>query len=87
MDMFTEASITGNRRSSYMTKTPCRTLERINYDVQTAEAQEEWNDTTVALDFTEFTYKEVKNVRGMDIQALIGTIFLSYLKIRHRYQI
>ena len=73
-DMLLEASLSGNKRPSYMTKTPCRSLERIHYDVHTTETHADWNDTTVnvILDFAEYTYKEVKNIRGMDAQALIG---------------
>ena len=55
-------------------------MARIHYDLQTRKTQnllnEQFNETTtvVDLDFTEFTYKEVKNVQGMDRQTLIGKI-------------
>ena len=61
-------------------------MERINYDVLTSKENYLThvydtflrNDTTVSIlfDFTEFTYKEVRNVRGMDEQTLIGNIYL-----------
>ena len=56
-------------------------MARIHYDLQTRKnpinlflIDASWNKTTVVigLDFTEFTYKEVRNIRGMDHQALIG---------------
>ena len=58
-------------------------MERINYDVLTSKENlpndtSLRNKTTVSiwLDFTEFTYREVRNVRGMDGQTLIGNIYL-----------
>ena len=70
----------GNGGNFYKVEPPCRSLERIFYDgidVDTPQKYIEddpWMNDTVGLmlDFKEWTYKEVKSVRGMDIQALIG---------------
>ena len=75
-----EAIYMGNGENFYTVKPPCRSLERIFYDgidVDTPQKYIEddpWMNDTVGLmlDFKEWTYKEVKSVRGMDIQALIG---------------
>ena len=82
---FLNVSKSGNKKTSFMSKSPCRRMERINYDLQTfqknsySDVHFSGNETTVSvlLDFTEFTYKEVRNVRGMDDQTLIGNIHLS----------
>ena len=65
-------------------RTPCRSLESIQYDVMDVETPEKWKRKTpwmnesigVLLDFTELSYKEIKRVRGMDVQALIGNAIL-----------
>ena len=65
-------------------RTPCRSLESIQYDVMDVETPEKWKKNTtwmnesigVILDFTELSYKEIKRVRGMDVQALIGKVIL-----------
>ena len=76
-------------------KPPCRTLERINYDVLDLERPKDgssrwqnfydrWlNDSVgIHLHFTELTYKEVKHVPGMDVQALIGKLQSSDIPIK-----
>ena len=75
--MLKEAFDRGNRRPTYMSVHPCNSLERISYDVKHVELSEAWRahlrgSLGIFFDFTEFTYKEIKTVRGMDIQALIG---------------
>ena len=84
-----EAMDTGNTKAFYTVKTPCRSLERIYYDGIDQEIPQRWmlnnpsfiiNETVgLFFDFKESTYKEVKSVRGMGTQALIGkyTIGLS----------
>ena len=64
----------GNRRPTYMTVNPCRSLERFSYDVEHVQLPQIVlnGKLGISFDFTEFTYKEIKTVRGMDIQALIG---------------
>ena len=70
----------GNAKRFLTAENPCRSLERISYDAIDVESRQTWmqenpwlNESTgVVLDFKELTYKEVKSVRGMDIQALIG---------------
>ena len=81
---FVEANYTG--------RLPCRSLERIQFDVSDIETP----DSDMArrhkvarsliklkFNFREFTYKEVKSVRSMDIQGLIGngidTLFISII--------
>ena len=64
----------------YTVETPCRSLERIFYDsidVETPQfliEKNPWMNESVLMnfEFKEATYKEVKLVRGMDVQALIG---------------
>ena len=53
---------------------PCRSLEKIQYDVRDIDLPPGENQSFVMLifNFRDFTYKEVKDVRSMDIQALIG---------------
>ena len=79
-----DAAISGEMEASYVARTPCRSLESIQYDVMDVETPEKWkneepwmNDSIgVMLDFTELSYKEIKRVRGMDVQALIGNVIL-----------
>ena len=78
-----EAIKRGNRGLSDTIDTPCRSLERIRTDVKDIKTpdfwieDEPWMNTSVGLilDFTEFTYKEVRSVRGMDAHALIGKLY------------
>ena len=80
LDAISEAVYNGNAKRFLTVQNPCRSLERISYDSIDVEKPQIWmrynpwfNDSVgVALDFKEWTYKEVKSVRGMDIQALIG---------------
>ena len=57
---------------------PCRSLEKIQYDSQDVDVPSNGDQSivSVAFNFKEFTYKEIKSVRSMDLQALIGNIFL-----------
>ena len=96
-DWFLEISTRGNKRTwASFEDTPCRRMARIHYDLQTRndpfliDAIEKLNEmklnrTTVVigLDFTEFTYKEVRNIRGMDHQALIGKDYYKAFDISH----
>ena len=84
--MLSEATFTGNRKLHFMDKRPCRTMERIHYDLQTTKNQLKGNDTVaIILDFSEFTYKEVKNLQGMDLQTLIGKVVSSNILLRSLY--
>ena len=62
---------------------PCRVLERISFDAadvefpdQTKDPNDKWHYLTgsvgIYFDYKESNYKEVKHVRSMDGQALIG---------------
>ena len=70
----------GNIKDFYTVPTPCRSLERVSYDSIDVETPEQWmeqhhwtNDTVeMIIDFREWTYREVTNMRGMDVQSLIG---------------
>ena len=55
---------------------PCRSLEKIQYDSQDIDLPHDEFGSMVSLvfNFKEFTYKEIKSVRGMDLQGLIGNI-------------
>ena len=61
-------------------ETPCRSLERIFYDSIDDEIPQflierhPWMNESVLMnfEFKEATYREVKLVRGMNVQALIG---------------
>ena len=83
-DIYAGAMVRGNRRPHDMVNVPCRILEMINYDVKDVETPDAWikdyprlnTSVGVILDFTEFTYKEVRSVRAMDVQALIGKVHL-----------
>ena len=86
--LFAEAVSTSHTMNFYTVETPCRSLERISIDVMDVQTPQRWlemypfmNESVgIMLDFKELIYKEVKNVRGMDTQALIGkyrTIILS----------
>ena len=85
--MISEAICTGNGGEFYTVKPPCRSLERIFFDgidVETPPKYVEdnpWMNETVGIifDFKDLTYKEVKSVRGMDIQALIDKCSLHIL--------
>ena len=69
--MLMEAFDRGNRRPTYMAVNPCRSLERISYDAKHVEMPELGLNGKLgfSFDFTEFTYKEIKTVRGMDVQS------------------
>ena len=59
-------------------------MERIHYDLQTTKNQLKGNDTVaIILDFSEFTYKEVKNLQGMDLQTLIGKVVSSNILLSY----
>ena len=88
--MANDAAVSGELEASNVVKTPCRSLESIQYDVMDVETPEKWKKNTtwmnesigVILDFTELSYKEIKRVRGMDVQALIGKMILLRVFIR-----
>ena len=61
------------KKANYTGKLPCRSLERIQYDSQDIETHKsEFNVIQLRFNFRDYTYKEVKSVRSMDLQALIG---------------
>ena len=81
----------GNTETFYRVESPCRSLERISFDAIDVEISQIWMESWISksgyslindsvgifLDFKEWTYKEVKSIRGMDIQALIGKELIS----------
>ena len=74
------SAVFGDLESANYTKTlPCRTLEKVQYDVRDIDLGHE-NVSTVRLIFNlrEYTYKQVKEVRSMDLQALVGNQNLTY---------
>ena len=79
-EVLSDAINKGNRGINDMVTPPCRSLEMVHYDVQDVETPEKWikeypwmnTSVGVIFEFKEFFYKEVKSVRGMDVQALIG---------------
>ena len=90
-----DAALGDEMEVSYAVRTPCRSLESIQYDVMDVETPEKWKKNTtwmnesigVILDFTELSYKEIKRVRGMDVQALIGNVMLFNVFIRQLLQL
>ena len=61
-------------------KLACRRLEKFQLDVQDFEVEEMTSEpATIEFKFVfrEFSYKEVKDVRSMDIQSLIGNTSLT----------
>ena len=64
--------------ANYTGLLPCRSLEKIQYDARDIDFSSDENNSYVKLlfNFREFTYKEVKSVRGMDLQALVGKSLL-----------
>lgn len=63
-------------------KLSCRGLEKIHFDVEDFEIEDKTLDPAAIefkFSFMEFSYKEVKNVRSMDLQSLIGRIHLPFL--------
>ena len=79
-DTANNAGLSGKLEKSWKNEAPCRSLESIQYDVMDVETPEKWKKKTpwmndsigVILDFTDLSYKEIRHVRGMDVQALIG---------------
>ena len=83
-ELINDAFRTGNEGPFHTVKPPCRSLERISTDVidiELSEGYQKWIEDSnpwmngsikMFLDFKEWTYKEVKSVRGMDVQTLIG---------------
>ena len=67
-------------RATRLKSLPCRGLEKIQYDLVDEDfpsallsVYPELNGSpSIYFEFTESTYKELKHVRNMDIQALIG---------------
>ena len=54
---------------------PCRKMERIQYDMRDIDLPDTAEPTiTIMLNYREFTYKEIKSVRNMDLHALVGNI-------------
>ena len=67
-------------RATRLKSLPCRGLEKIQYDLVNEDFPSALlsvfpvlnGSLTIYFEFTESTYKELKHVRNMDIQALIG---------------
>ena len=64
-------------RAASLKSLPCRGLEKIQYDLVEEDIPEALlsvfnGSVSIYFEFTESTYKELKHVRNMDIQALIG---------------
>ena len=60
-------------KANYTGQLPCRSLERIQFDAMDIELKEVSHSAILLkFRFKEFTYKEVKSVRSMDLQGLIG---------------
>ena len=86
--LFAQALSTSHTMNFYTVETPCRSLERISIDAMDVPTPQKWiekfpfmNESVgIMLDFKELIYKEVKNVRGMDTQALIGKYRITTLK-------
>ena len=55
-------------------KVPCRSIEKIQYDFRDIDMENNDGSPKVQIDvnFRESTYKEIKNIRSMDLQGLIG---------------
>ena len=86
------AGLSGKVHKSWKNEAPCRSLENIQYDVMDVETPEKWkkekpwmNDSIgLNLVFTDLSYKEIKRVRGMDMQALIGNFLLLTIPINNK---
>ena len=67
-------------RATRLNSLPCRGLEKIQYDLVEEDLPDALlsvspgfnGSLSIYFEFTESTYKELKHVRNMDIQALIG---------------
>ena len=70
---------------NYTGDIPCRGLEKYQLgftDIEVKETREELiqmigrdrNAVVIQIDLSDWSYKEVKNVRSMDLQSLIGNI-------------
>ena len=55
---------------------PCRMLENVQYDMSDIDHLDKANESffEIRLMFKAPTYKEIKRVRAMDLQALIGNV-------------
>ena len=60
-------------KANYTGQLPCRSLERIQFEAMDIEMKGvKHSAIQLKFRFREFTYKEVKSVRSMDLQGLIG---------------
>ena len=83
-ELIHDAFHTGNSGTFHTVKLPCRSLERISIDatdIELSQKYKKWLEETnpwmngslkMILNYKDWTYKEVKSVRGMDFQSLIG---------------
>ena len=64
------------KNSNYTEDQPCRGLEKIQFDTLDIDWENDYETPWVQFQiiFDEFSYKEVKSVRSMDEQTLIGNI-------------
>ena len=54
---------------------PCRKMERIQYDMTDKDLQDSDHPAVkIRVQYKDSTYKEIKSVRNMDFQALVGNV-------------
>ena len=72
-----QIAIWGDLKSVNYTETlPCRSLEKIQYDVSDIDdLYSNASNLQIVLNLREYTYKEVKSVRSMDMQGFVGSLF------------
>ena len=71
--LITDALFGGLESEPFTDTPPCRSLEKVQYDIRDIDLPETVPSiVTMQFNFREFTYKEIKDIRGMDLQALIG---------------
>ena len=70
-----KSATSGNLQSKHYTGVPpCRRLEKIQYEHRDIDLVETKSQSfTIQLNYKEVSYKEIKSVRSMDIQGLIGS--------------
>ena len=79
---------TMQKNPNYTEVKPCRGLEKIQFDSIDIEAVIDYETPVIEfrIVFPEFSYKEVRNVRSMDEQTLIGkTTFITVEKVSVKY--
>ena len=80
--LYAEAALKGIHEPFYSVQPPCRSLERIQYDLVDVETPATWKkgignvSVGMIIDFKEFTYKEITKLPGMNLQEFIGKLCL-----------